>query len=966
MHRDLIALLLVSTAAFAQSTGTATIVGAVSDSTGAVVAGAKITVVNTETAFVYESATGTTGDYYTPNLIPGTYRLTIEAAGFKKFVRDGILLRINERPRIDVTLELGSVTESVQVSGAPPLLETETSATGKILDGETIIRTPVMQKFVHRILLYLPGTSNINGQHVVGQRERSLGLTIDGVSGKEPVRGEVGTYNRVMTATLDALQEVKLWTTGMPAEFGHNGGGLLSAVFKSGTNSFHGSAEDRYLNGKLVHRQYFEQLKRTEPFTYHEMSATAGAPVIIPKIYNGKDRTFFFWGFQRHHEKVSETFIGDVPNPAMYGGDFSFGGQGFPIYDPDTTRQTGPTTWTRDPFAGNRIPTARFDPVARNLLGRNPWKPENSPGVFDRTGPRQNVVIPTKGRYYFTRFDHKVDHQFSAAHKIFGRYSHLRHRNLGAGRISNEPAWSLVDPNAVPMPIDQGNAVVSDTYTFSPTMINEVRLGFNRRHFTRAPESLNQDWAKQLGIPNVGPETFPQFVGGGSIYYNMGPGGLEQEVAEDFLFQNNLTKIVGRHTFKGGYELLRTRYNALRQALPSGTYNMGGTELPFTPNTGHRFANLLLGTVASATFTTNTATWLPRWWSHAFYFQDDYKPVRNLTLNLGLRWSYESPFSTKYGQQSQFDPAVNDPSTGRPGAIVHRPGLLGKRDLNNFQPRLGVAWNFRPGFVFRGNFGMITSDLFTNGLNQNLEEYTATANVAQLPGDPRHVFRLSQGPPAYRFDIAPDGSVPYVGSNYGARGASWYDPNLRSPYIMNWSGGIQWEFAQSWLTEVTYQGASGVGLLNNWDINVVPLNVSSDPARLETIRTQYQNFRPYTQFGGLQHYSNYGHNSYHAATFRLERRHSSGLTINSFYTYSKALDEADNDGGASGVTFYNRSLEKGRANYDIRHRIVAIAMYELPFGKGRRHLNSGGWKNALFGGWDIAWIQTIQTGPPMT
>jgi len=965
MFRLCLLLAALLTTAWGQTTGTATIAGAVTDPSGAVVAGAKVTVVNVNTSFVYNSVTTAEGTYYIPNLNPGTYRLTIEAAGFRSHVRDGVLLRTEERPRIDVQLEVGTVSESVQVTGAPPLLETETSASGQVLDGATIVKIPVLQKAFYRIYLYMPGMNVINGQHAVGQRQRSLGYTLDGVNAKEPVGGNPNSLDTVITSTLDMIQEFKLWTTGLPAEFGHSSGGQLSGVFRSGTNDFHGALEDRYLTGRLVHRQFFDQLKRCQnvlnicnPFGYHEMGGIAGGPVYIPKLYNGKDKTFFFWGLQRHHEKVSETNILPVPSPAMYAGDFSFEGRGFPIHDPRSTVQEPGGRWVRTPFPNNRIPLSQFDPVARNLLGRNPWNAQNTTGVLTPSGPTQNLVIPTKGRFYFTRFDQKIDHQFSPSHKIFGRYSHMRHRNVG--RFSPQILWELADPQFT-IPIDQGNAVISDTYTINPTTINEARLGFNRRRRNREPVTQGQDWARQLGIPNVGAETFPQFE---PRYYALGPGGRDQQVAEDFSFQNNFTKIVGKHTLKLGYEIIRTRYNHLPAALPSGQYNMGATDFPFTPNTGNAFASLLLGSVSSAVFTANTATWLPRWWSHGWYVQTDYKPIRTLTLNLGLRWSYESPFSTKYGQQAQFDPNGTDPITGRRGAILHTPGALAKRDLNNFQPRLGLAWQFRPKWVYRGNFSFVTGDLLSN-IGQNFEEYLATANVQQLPGDPRPAFFLSQGPPARSFNVAADGSTPFLGANFSARNVSWFDPNMRMPYVMNWSSGVQYEFARTWVTELQYQGSAGVGLLNNWNINVLPLNIASDFATLDRLRTQYQNFRPYTQFGAINHYSNYGHNTYHGLTLRVEKRFSAGLTVNSFYTKSKTLDEAD-EGGAGGITFYNRSLEKGRANYDVQNRWVSTFTYELPVGRGKRFMNTGGWKNAVLGGWEMVFVQTFQTGPPFT
>ncbi|MCC6293114.1 MAG: TonB-dependent receptor [Bryobacterales bacterium] len=950
------ALVCAATIAHAQSTGTATIVGTVTDTSGALIPAAKVTARNTDTSFLYESTTSPEGAYYLPNLRSGNYELRVEATGFKAAVRSGILLRINESPRFDIQLEVGNVSESIKVEGTPPLLETETAGSGQVLDGEVVEKLPVMQKFVHRVLLYMPGMTNINGQHAVGQRQRAIGYSMDGVGGKEPAVGQVGDYQRTMIASLDSIQEFKMWTTGTPAEFGHSAGGQLSLVFKGGGNQFHGSIEDRYTNGKLIHRAFLEQLPRTGAFTYHEWGATASGPII-------KNKTFWFAGFQQHFEKVSETVVVTVPSPEMYAGNFSFGGRGLPIYNPFTTAQNG-TTWTRQPFANNQIPASLFDTVSKNVLALKPWREQSDPGTMQATGPVNNLTYNAGGAYNFQRYDAKIDHSFSINHKIFGRYSQVRHRSEERPvRELNELTFGSVYVK----PLDQRNVVISDTYTFNPTMISEARLGFNRRTFSAVPETFGAGWASKLGIPGVSAETFPAFQNsGGALFYGFGPGGRSRDIAEDFTFQENLTKVAGKHTLKFGYEVIRTRYNSLTQTLPSGQYRMGGTELPFTPNTGNAFASFLLGTVGQAVFQQNQATWLPRWWSHAFYGQTTWRPRRNLTLELGLRWSYESPFSTKYGQQSQFDPNATDPLSGMRGALVHGAGLLSKRDLNNFQPRFGLAWNLRPRVVFRSSFGTYSVDLFTNGAGQNFEEYVATANVQALPGDPRHAFLLSQGPGAIRFNTAADGSVPFQGTNYGGRGASWYDPNMRLPYVAMWSAGFQVQLSGSWLMDAQYQGSSGVGLLNNWDMNAVPLNISTDTGVLNQVFAATQNYKPYRQFGSIQHYSNYGHNSHHSGTLRFERRYAQGMTLNAFYQLGKTLNDGDDDGGRSGITFYNRSLEKARAIYDIRHRFVSVFTYELPFGKGRKMMNGGGITNYFLGNWDFAWTQTFQSGPPVT
>jgi hypothetical protein len=968
-----VALVLLTSAAHAQTTGAATIVGTVTDTTGAVIPGAKVVVVNTTTGFSFDGVTNSDGYYFVPYLRPGVYNVTIEAQGFKKYVRDGIELRTNDQPRIDVKLDIGNVAESVEVQASTPLLETETAVAGGVMEGQTIVKIPILQKLTFRILPYVSDTQVVNGLHINGQRERAMGYNLDGLGAKEPVTGAVGSTNRVVTSSIDAVSEVKAYATGMPAEFGHTAGGGLAVVFRSGTNQFHGSLEDRWLNNTLLHRDYFDTLL-PPPETYHEISGVLSGPIWVPKIYNGKDKTFWLFGYARHHEKASETFIGDVPSPDMLNGNFNFfnpAGQqiGNIIYDPTTIRQNADGTWTSTPFAGNIIPKDRFDPVANKFLSHNPFTPANTtPGLVDKLGPHQNLVSPTRYRSYRTRFDIKVDHQFNPNHHIFARYSQGHHTSY-RNRWTNELNWQVLDGNAIPFPIDQPNAVVSDTYTISPTLINEFRVGFNRRKTTQDPFGANGNWAQQLGIPGVNGVSFPYFVTpSGGQYYRMNPGGISSEVWEDVRAQENLTKVWGKHTVKGGYEILRTRYNVLTEALPSGKYFMSGTELPFATagTSGNDFADFLLGYVGQAQFSQSLATWLPRWWSHALYLQDDWKPMRNLTINYGLRWSYETPYTTKYGQQSEFDPTAKDPITGRLGAIVHHPGSLSNSYWKGFQPRVGLAWNFRPKLVFRGNFGIITQDLFMTQLSQNFEEYFASAAVQAPVGDPRPAFRLSQGPGPVQFNIASDGSAPFVGTNFSSRNASWIDPNIRTPYIMNWSGGIEWELMNNLLMETIYQGSAAVGLLNNWDINAVPLNIASDYTTLDNIRRNVQNFKPYPQFGQIQLFSNFGHNTYHSATVRVERRYRNGFFANGFYTWSKTLTDADADGGVGGATYYNRRLEKARANYDVSHRFVSTFIYELPYGKGRHWGNHRGVADFVVGGWDLMYSQTIQSGPPIT
>ena len=260
----------------------------------------------------------------------------------------------------------------------------------------------------------------------------------------------------------------------------------------------------------------------------------------------------------------------------------------------------------------------------------------------------------------------------------------------------------------------------------------------------------------------------------------------------------------------------------------------------------------------------------------------------------------------------------------------------------------------------------MTQDLTVNGTNQNFNEYSGTANVQQAPGDPRPAFTLSQGPPSFKYQLLADGSSPFLGTNYSARNADWYDPNSRLPYIMNWSAGFQYEFLHNWLAEISYQGNAGVGLSNSWNINQIPLNISTNTTLLNQIFTATQNFKPYPQFGAVNLYSNFGHSTYHAATVRVEKRYATGLTLLGLYTYAKAIDESDGDGGASGVDYYNRSLEKGVAGFSFTHHLQTTLAYELPLGKGRRFMNRGGILNQILGNWEVTTNWLVISGDPAT
>jgi len=971
-------LLVASQNLFGQAT-TGNIVGRVTDSTGAVVPGADVTAADPARNFTIHTTTDERGMYQFLYLEAAKYTLTFKATGFGTLQRSELQLRSSDTLSIEVELAVGTIAETVEVTGATPLLEVATATTGTMISNLQMESLPLQQRFQWAALYVLPGVINETGKtfHITGQRSRGIGYVLDGVTGVDPITQGIGTTSAIST-TQAAIEEVKVTTTVLPAQFGHSAGGMQSATYKTGTNQLHGEVIANYVGNDMLHRSFFTLNKATTPFHMNLDEGVVSGPVYIPKLYNGKNRTFFLSGFSRYAETQSRWGLLDVPSAEMLAGNFSFNGLGYPIYDPASMQKNASGTWVSTPFAGNVVPQSRWDPFAVKLLGYKPWVAPNSTGYVDRLGPHQNYSGYWNYGRSFAREDEKIDQIFSAKNRMFGRYSRQMDISSNTTGTLN---WSVIDAARNPNNGAIHNLVVADTHVFGPTLLNEFRVGGTRRKYAQSPVGLEAGWAQTLGIPGVNPAQFPAFSGslngvGGctssapvtctaGLYGAGGPGAKSYAVSENITLQDNLTLIRSAHTVKVGYELLRTLGDTFNSGTPSGSYTFGGTNNPFTPNTGNDFASLLMGSVSQASFGIPLATWLPRWWNHALFVQDDWRATPKLTLNLGVRWSYESPYQSKYGQQSQFDPGAIDPLTGLTGAIVHTAGPLNRKDLNNFQPRIGAAYAISNKMAFRTGFALNTPDVYVTGTGQNFEEYTSSTSIQPVSGDPRPAFFASQGPGPVPFTILKNGTSPFVGVNYSTRNATWFDPGMRSPYVMNWNASFQYQLGPTWLVDVSYQGSGGVKLLNSWNINAIRPDVSTNTAVLTQIYQNSQAYKPYPQFGNVNLWSNFGHSTYHSGTVKIEKRLSGGFTLTSFYTRGKSIDNSSADGAASGVTYFNRSLEKAPSNYDVANHSTTYVTYEMPFGKGRKWIH-GGFKEAVLGGWNLRWIQTFMSGKPVT
>lgn len=976
---------------------TGTITGRVTDSSGAVANGVQITVVQKENNFTFSSVTNNDGIFRVQSLQPGTYTVTFQAPGFKRVIRDGITLRVGEVLPIDTTLEVGAVTESVEVSAVAPLLETETSATGTVTEGDQLYKLAMYQRYITNSFTIMPGTTNLtnggtNGLgafSVAGQRYNGTVALEDGVFSNDPL-GSTTTIKPIE----NSVDEVKVLTGTLPAEYGHSAGGVISTVKKSGSNEYHGMASDFGRNRIMTHRQYFS-LYTTEqpqpgnpngvPAWFMEPDANIGGPIIIPKVYDGRNKTFFFFGYQKLIEKKTQSVVSVTPDPAELKGDFTFGGKGQPLYDPLTTRQLADGTWTRDPFPGGTvIPMSRFDPVAAKILSYNPWKlPNTTTGSYSSTGPVSNFVYDPPSRTFFEDYSIRIDQQVNPKFKMYSSYTY-NHEN-GLERPTSIQVGVFDGTTGYNGPATQQNGSLGATWIVTPTVVNETRISYFRFRNDLFSPSYNQDWAGKLGIPNVSPALMPSFSAIGTALgvgtYTVAPDyaqlygltvqGGNRNIRQGESFRDDFSKIRGSHAFKFGYELLYFNSNYMQVGYPSGAFSFANTTAGLQPNgqpipnTGNTFAGFELGSVSQAQFVTYTNEWLPRDTMHSLYAQDDWKVTPKLTLNIGLRWSTESPFHTAHGQESNFSPTTIDPLTGKMGAVIHPGGNLNTRDWKNFQPRFGAAYHPFSKWVFRGGFGITTIDVRFPANSMNFDEYQAQVVQQRAANDPRPLFQLSQGPSPVVYNIQPNGSAAYVGTNYGSRNVAWLDPSLHPAYVMTWNTTIEYQVSANNLIKAFYQGSAGVGLIETWNINAFNTDYGAGTPLQAAAFANTQAYLPYPQFGAINHMSNTGHSSYHAGTIEFQKRYSQGLVLDSFYTYSKALDQCDSETSCSGVApVSNRELNKGRAGFDQRHRFITSFTYELPFGKGRSFANTKKWLDYIVGGWNLSWIQTVATGNP--
>jgi len=945
-----------SSICWAQSTR-GTIVGTVYDSSGAVVPQVTVTVTNLGTGEVHTCVIGVQGDYRCPGLVPGKYSIAAEAPGFQRAVVPELVLQVEQTARVNLELVVGAVSQTVQVTGAAPLLQSENVTVGTVIDNKRIVDLPLNGRNFMQLALLAPGVApppvgDITGGRgltpvplVGGARQWSMNFLLDGIEMRDFFHNTPS-----MTPSIDALQEFKLQMNSYSAEFGQ-GSAQMNIALKSGTNELHGSLFDFLRNDKFDARSFFDTGPKP-PLRYNQFGFAVGGPVV-------RNRTFFFGNYEGLRVRSSYTAQGNFPTADQLSGNFEAGPA---IYDPLTGRVDpgSPGRYIRDQFPGNRIPPNRI--AERSKILRQFFAVPNAIGVR----PGINFVRTLTNEANGDQFHARIDQHFSERDVLNGRYSFSQPKRFLPGMAPMQ--GRAFDFRAQ-------NASLNETHVFSPTLVNELRVGFNRSKifigqegafgknisgevvgFTNLPNE-----PAMYGVPGISLTGF-SFVGNNRNDPTFG-------ISDMYQLTESLTWTRGTHSLKVGADIRRYRFYKTIGNFQRGNLEFTGqfTSLPGVAGTGSSAADFLLGFPASADMGvgSNTGDFRHTVWN--FYALDDWSLTPRLTLNLGIRYELPEVINNTIGHQTVFDP--NFPGgrlliagTNQYFARGVKGGsgpVLVKREIydpdhNNIAPRIGLA--FRPfgtgATVIRAGYGIFYDLVDSNELtlNTNNPPYFYTQNFQSDPLFPRiNIQALFPDP------TTPSGSITPLSLT----------GHQMTPYMQQWSFNLQRQVGRDLAFEAGYIGSKGTKLRLRTNANQAPLTDPLKPVPLAD-RIPFYNFSPLILLSGHR-----GSSTYHAFTFRAEKRYSAGLTFLSSYTWSKLLDDSPGPNSVTGDSSYpanslNLRAEKGRSAADFRHLWTLSYGYELPFGPGRRFLDRPGLIAVVLGGWQINGITAVRSGHPFT
>lgn len=951
MLRSLIYVVFAACSLLAQAP-TGQINGTVTDPSGAVIAGASVTAVNTATNASRQTTTSEDGLYNLPALPPGNYTLSVESKGFPKQARDGIELQVGQTARIDFSLTIGNVSETVQVQGGAPLLQAETTEIGTVIENKRIVELPLNGRNYLQLASLVPGATtngpaSSQGQqrmggarnsfslNVAGQRVHYNHYTLDGMENTDP---NFNTY--LLLPSIDALQEFKVESGIFTAEYGR-AIAQVNVSTKSGTNKIHGAAFEFLRNSAMDAKNYFDRGNLPiPPFKRNQFGTTIGGPI-------KKDKLFWLFSYEGLRERKALTSTGVLPNAQQRAGDFS--NLSTTIIDPFSRVIQNNQLVSSTPFPGNVVPANRISPLSRRILTE--FYPQ--PNVV---GP--NNFINNEGRRSDSNQYHaRADWAENGSSNWFFRYSQ-------AGDPQYLPAFAPLTGNNVE--INAKQPVLANTRLFGTNKVNEFRFGVNRFISKNIQTRANtNNLVQSLGIPGVD-TSIPLFWGMPffqiSGFSNVGECNDCPFVNWNTTFQvkDDFSWTRGRHQIKLGGEFRRLRYNQIGAVVPRGRFTWNG-QYSNSP-----MADMLLGVMSNSESQIGAPIANFRNTYYAIYLQDSWKVSNKLTLNLGLRWEAEPPYYDKhdaivnidYVWDNSRDPVFVRAGTGDllqgnpkfpvgPPFQLVRDGRYGRRatrsDWNDFAPRLGVAYQLDPKTVIRSGAGIYYVRDISNST------FDITRNVP-------FTIRQNEVANALFPNLTWERPFTQTGAPTFILANQFEEP---SAYVAQWSFGVQRELNRNMSLEVTYLGSGGSHLRRLQVYNSAPPGPGATNSR-----------RPFTYLNGnVQTLTGASHSTYHALHMRLQHRFSNGVTLLSSYSYSKSIDNGSGirttDGDAlTPSNNYNLRAERGRSAFDFRQRLTNSFLYELPFGKGKRFLNSGGAVNAVLGGWQLGGIFTLQAGFP--
>jgi hypothetical protein len=976
--RHVMALYFFSFAPLVAQTTTGSIVGTVTDVSSAAVPGASVTVTNVDTNTTTKTPTDSSGNYVVTPLPVGNYSVAVEAQGFKRSVRSGIPVNVQDRVGVNFVLEVGQLTETVEVAASAPALQTDTSYLGQVVDSQKIVDLPLNGRFFTRLAVLTAGAvptapgardERTGGFSANGVRPYQNSYLLDGIDNNSLSEDLTNEASFVVGPSPDAIQEFRVQTNSMSAEFGRSGGAVLNVTIKSGTNDFHGSAFEFLRNSKLDAKNFFDPpTGPTPPFKQNQFGASTGGPVLLPK-YNGKNRTFFFVDYQGTRIRTSDTFLATISPVAWRTGNFS----GFnTIYDPRTTVTQSDGTVIRQPFPGNQIPLDRFDPASLKLIALMPVP--NVPGSVTRTGVANNYLTNPVEPDQADQGDVRIDHRISDKDSLFARFSISDQVLTPPAKIP--PPLGAADFNSGNWTNNSRQGVFSETHIFSPHVINEFRAGYTRLRTERLQFNSNDNLSAQVGIPGIpytqGNGGLPRFVFSGTGNVNTFGSSTYQPTREFenvFHFIENVSVIKGRHTMKFGAEWKPiVNFSILQPPTPRGSFTFNGNSTRDANNratTGMAFADFDLGVLSNAAVSSfiNDTFQQP---GYFFYAQDDFKVSSKLTLNLGLRYEFISQPLERRDGEANFNLATgtldipkgrNDPLPANffPQIPVNRnaPRQLVPQDRNNFAPRVGFAYQLNDKTVVRAGYGFFYSSyeagpLSIPNMGNNPPFYFQSNYPAISLAQPNPtVTFLSQGLPLNAF------------SNPAAPSLFSLDPNFRDPYFQHWNFGIQRNFGWNTVWEISYAGSKGTRMYEFRNPNQ-PLP-TADPNAPVNPR------RPLPFLGSsLTYWCSCGSSTYSSLQTKIEKRFSNNLSFLGAYTFGKSIDEQSQaslgfNNSVSVRSEYNYRWDKALADFNQTHRFVLSYTYDLPFGR-----NLKGAAKYLVDGWQFVGIHSFTTGTPYT